>query len=162
MHFSRSLAATAGLSLLLVGAAACDTESPSESTPAGASAPAKQLTFGLANQQESVTFPAALAKGAKAKADELGIKLVTLDSQGDQQKQASQVQDLIAQKVDGIILVPLAPGPAQALVDQAANANIPVGTAHGYVGADRGRQRPVFETEVHRDRERAGRRADRG
>jgi ribose transport system substrate-binding protein len=143
MKLSRSLAATAGLSLLLAGAAACDTESASESTAAaGASAPAKQLTFGLANQQESVTFPAALAKGAKAKADELGIKLVTLDSQGDQQKQASQMQDLIAQKVDGILLVPLSPGPGQALVDQAAAANIPVGTVHGYVGANRDIESP--------------------
>ncbi|MET0426557.1 MAG: sugar ABC transporter substrate-binding protein [Actinoplanes sp.] len=139
---TRSLAVTAGLGMALASIAACDTESPSESTAAGASAAPKQLTFGLANQQESVTFPAALAKGAKAKADELGIKLVTLDSQGDQQKQASQVQDLIAQKVDGIILVPLAPGPGQALVDQAAGAGIAVGTAHGYVGSGRDVESP--------------------
>jgi ribose transport system substrate-binding protein len=127
----------AALGLVLAGLSACNTESPADPAATGTGAANKQLTFGLANQQESVTFPAALAKGAKAKADELGIKLVSLDSQGDQQKQASQVQDLIAQKVDGIILVPLAPGPAQALVDQAANAGIPVGTAHGYVGANR-------------------------
>lgn len=126
-------------SALALTLTACNTEgsTDTESSGASASSAAKQYTIGLANQQQSVTFPAAIAKGAQAKADELGIKLIVLDSQGDQAKQASQVQDLIAQKVDGIILVPLSPGPAQALVDQAAAANIAVGTAHGYVGADR-------------------------
>jgi ribose transport system substrate-binding protein len=91
----------------------------------------------LANQQESVTFPAAISQGAEAEAKQLGIKLISLDSQGDQGKQAAQVQDLIAQKVSGILLVPLSPGPAQALVDQASSAGIPIGTAHGYAGANR-------------------------
>ncbi|SNT50448.1 ribose transport system substrate-binding protein [Asanoa hainanensis] len=130
----RAGAICVGLALALT-AAACNTESSGDS--AEPPAQQKQLTIGLANQQESVTFPAAISEGAKKKAAELGVKLVTLDSQGDQAKQASQVQDLIAQKVDGIILVPLSPGPAQALVDQADAAGIAVGTAHGYVGADR-------------------------
>lgn len=129
---------------LALSATACNTESPSGGSAgaAAASGSAKQLTIGLANQQESVTFPAAIAAGAKKKADELGVKLITLDSQGDQAKQASQVQDLIAQKVNGIILVPLSPGPAQALVDQADRAGIAFGTTHGYVGADRKVEEP--------------------
>jgi ribose transport system substrate-binding protein len=126
----------ASLACAAVALSACSTEQTSSQgagQPAGAT---KSYTFGLANQQESVTFPAALAKGAKAKAAELGVKIVDLDSQGDQTKQASQVQDLIAQKVNAIILVPLSPGPAQALADQTAAAGIPIGTAHGYVGAN--------------------------
>jgi ribose transport system substrate-binding protein len=129
-------ALVASLACAAVALSACNSEQASSQSggqPAGAT---KSYTFGLANQQESVTFPAALAKGAAAKAAQLGIKIVDLDSQGDQAKQASQVQDLIAQKVDAIILSPLSPGPAQALVDQAANAGIPIGTAHGYVGAN--------------------------
>ena len=127
-----------------MSAAACNTESPSGASggTASGSSTSKQLTIGLANQQESVTFPAAISAGAKKKADELGVKLIALDSQGDQAKQASQVQDLIAQKVDGIILVPLSPGPAQALVDQADKAGVAVGTTHGYVGADRKVEEP--------------------
>lgn len=97
----------------------------------------KTFTIGLANQQESVTFPAAVAKGAKAKAAQLGVKIVDLDSQGDTAKQSSQVQDLIAQRVDAILLSPLSPGPAQALVDQSDAAGIPIATVHGYVGAKR-------------------------
>jgi ribose transport system substrate-binding protein len=133
---------TAGVALAF-SAAACNTESPAGGADGGGSSTtSKQFTIGLANQQESVTFPAAIAEGAKKKADELGVKLISLDSQGDQAKQASQVQDLIAQKVDGIILVPLSPGPAQALVDQADKAGIAVGTTHGYVGADRKVEEP--------------------
>jgi ribose transport system substrate-binding protein len=116
---------------LLVAACASPDAVPAAGTSGGS------ITIGLANQQESVTFPAAIAKGARDKAGELGVKLVGLDSQGDQQKQAGQVQDLIAQQVSAILLVPLSPGPAQALVDQAATANIPIATVHGYVGADR-------------------------
>jgi ribose transport system substrate-binding protein len=97
----------------------------------------RSYTIGIANQQESVTFPAALTKGAKAKAAQLGVKIVDLDSQGDQGKQAGDVQDLIAQQVNAILLVPLSPGPAQALVDQANTSDIPIATMHGYVGANR-------------------------
>jgi ribose transport system substrate-binding protein len=129
-------AIVASLACAAVALSACNSEQKATQSIGQPGAGAKSYTFGLANQQESVTFPAAVAKGAKAKADQLGVKIVDLDSQGDQAKQASQVQDLIAQKVDAIILSPLSPGPAQALVDQASAAGIPIGTAHGYVGAN--------------------------
>lgn len=109
----------------------------------GASNSKQHYTIGLANQQESVTFPAAIAKGAKAEAAKLGnVTIVDDDSQGNEAKQANQVQDMIAQKVDAILLVPLSPGPAQALVDQASAAGIPIATVHGYVGANRTAQDP--------------------
>jgi ribose transport system substrate-binding protein len=127
---ARVFAAVAACSALVL-AAACDSPDGRPAAATGA------LTIGLANQQESVTFPAALAKGARDKAAQLGVRLVDLDSQGDQQKQASQVQDLVAQQVSAILLVPLSPGPAQALADEADAAGIPVGTVHGYVGANR-------------------------
>jgi ribose transport system substrate-binding protein len=130
----RTLATGAALALCVVSLAACNTENSDSDSKSSSS---KDLTIGLANQQMSVTFPAAIAKGAKDEAKKLGVKLIVLDSQGDQAKQANQVQDLVGQKVDGIILVPLSPGPAQAMVDQADAAGIAVGTAHGYVGADR-------------------------
>ncbi|MGW6774725.1 sugar ABC transporter substrate-binding protein [Streptomyces sp. NPDC055037] len=135
-------ARTTGVAVTLLLAATAGCTVTTAASGSGAAAPttgAKEasVTIGLANQQESVTFPAAIAKGAQDRAAKLGVKLIDLDSQGDQAKQASQVQDLVAQKVSGILLVPLSPGPAQALVDQASAAGIPVGTVHGYVGADR-------------------------
>src|ERR1700716_4600006 len=110
-------AIVASLACVAVALSACNPEQTSSQSTGQPGAATKSYTFGLANQQESVTFPAALAKGAKAKAAELGVKIVDLDSQGDQNKQASGVQDLIAQNVDAIVLVPLSPGPAQALAD---------------------------------------------
>jgi ribose transport system substrate-binding protein len=137
---TRSHVTVAGMAVVALALAACSSSNrPSAatsdpSTPGAASSSSTALTFGLANQQESVTFPAAIAAGAKAEAAKLGIKIIDDDSQGSQATQASQVQDLIAQKVSAILLVPLSPGPAQALVDQAAAASIPIGTVHGYAG----------------------------
>ncbi|GHJ40795.1 sugar ABC transporter substrate-binding protein [Streptomyces sp. TS71-3] len=136
----RVRALAVGAALLLAATTACTVQTTTgSSTPSsGSSGAAKgRYTIGLANQQESVTFPAAIAKGARARAARLGVKLIDLDSQGDTAKQSSQVQDLIAQKVDAILLSPLSPGPAQALVDQADAAGVPIGTVHGYVGANR-------------------------
>jgi ribose transport system substrate-binding protein len=131
----RTSTIVAGLACVAVAVSACSAEKAASSST-GQLEGKNSYTFGFANQGESSTFTAALARGAKAEAAKLGVKIIDDDSQMDQAKQASQVQDLIAQKVNGIILVPLSPGPAQALVDQAAAANIPIGTAHGYVGAN--------------------------
>ncbi len=111
-------------------------EASGASTTATEAAPETDITIGLANQTLAVTFPVAIGNGARKAAEELGIKLVELDSQNKEDLQSNQVQDLIAQGVDGIVLVPITPSTAIGLVDQAANAGIPVGTAHGYVGDD--------------------------
>jgi ribose transport system substrate-binding protein len=147
-----TLAIGAVAALCAVSLAACNTESSNSS----ASSNSKKLTIGLANQQMSVTFPAAIAKGAQAEAKKLGVKLIVLDSQGDQAKQASQVQDLVGQKVDGIVLVPLSPGPAQAMVDQADAAGVAVGTAHGYVGANQDVKTPYEKLKYVIDEDEAG------
>src|SRR5258708_31682074 len=101
---------------------------------AAAPTASKQVVIGLSNQTMTVTFPVGLAKGAQQEADKLGAKLVVLDSKGDVQKQGSDIQDLIAQKVDGILIVPNSPGPAQAMVDGVAAAGIPIASVHGTVG----------------------------
>jgi ribose transport system substrate-binding protein len=130
------LAVQLGLVGVAVGLlAACTTanSTPGGSTASGSKAP-KQVVIGLSNQTMAVTFPVGLAKGAQQEADKLGAKLVVLDSKGDVQKQGSDIQDLIAQKVNGILIVPNSPGPAQAMVDSAAAAGIPIASVHGTVG----------------------------
>ena len=94
----------------------------------------KQIVIGLSNQTMAVTFPVGLAKGAQQEADKLGAKLIVLDSKGDVQKQGSDIQDLVAQKVNGILIVPNSPGPAQSMVDSVAAAGIPIASVHGTVG----------------------------
>lgn len=134
---ARAVVAVAAAIAAIAATAGCSSASKASSPASG-----KTLTIGLANQQESVTFPAAISKGAKDEAAKLGITVIDLDSAGDQAKQAGQVQDLISQRVSGILLVPLSPGPAQALADQAGAAGIPIATVHGYVGADRAVDNP--------------------
>jgi len=151
-RMSRTLTVGAVAAFCAASLAACNTES----TNASASSGSKTVTIGLANQQMSVTFPAAIAKGARDEAKKLGVKLIVLDSQGDQAKQSSQVQDLVGQKVDGIILVPLSPGPAQAMVDQADAAGVAVGTAHGYVGANQDVKTPYEKLKYVIDEDEAG------
>ncbi|MCU1471836.1 MAG: sugar transporter substrate-binding protein [Glaciihabitans sp.] len=119
----------AALIALLAG---CSTATGSTTTPATKSP--KNIVIGLSNQTMAGTFPVGLAKGAQQEATKLGIKLVVLDSKGDVQKQGSDMQDLVAQKVSGILIVPNSPGPAQAMVDQAVAAGIPVASVHGTVG----------------------------
>jgi ribose transport system substrate-binding protein len=113
--------------------AACSTTSGA-TTPNTTATPSKHIVIGLSNQTMAVTFPVGLAKGAQQEADRLGVKLIVLDSKGDVQKQGSDMQDLIAQKVNGILIVPNSPGPAQAMVDAAVAAGIPVASVHGTVG----------------------------
>jgi ribose transport system substrate-binding protein len=113
--------------------AACSTTSASTTSNAAAT-PQKQIVIGMSNQTMASTFPVALAKGAQQEADRLGVKLIVLDSKGDVQQQGSGMQDLIAQKVSGILIVPNSPGPAQAMVDAAVAAGIPVASVHGTVG----------------------------
>jgi ribose transport system substrate-binding protein len=125
--------AAVALSLLAACSATAASSTTSGSTSPGGKAP-EQVVIGLSNQTMAVTFPVGLAKGAQQEAAKLGAKLIVLDSKGDVQKQGSDIQDLIAQKVNGILIVPNSPGPAQAMVDGAAAAGIPIASVHGTVG----------------------------
>jgi ribose transport system substrate-binding protein len=117
---------------LLALLAGCSTGTGSTTT-SSTSAP-KKIVIGLSNQTMASTFPVGLAKGAQQEATKLGVKLIVDDSKGDVQTQGSDMQDLVAQKVNGILIVPNSPGPAQAMVDQAVAAKIPVASVHGTVG----------------------------
>jgi ribose transport system substrate-binding protein len=120
---------------MVVGSlAACTTVDSTSGGQSTSGTTPKQIVIGLSNQTMAVTFPVGLAKGAQQEADKLGVKLIVLDSKGDVQKQGSDIQDLIAQKVSGILIVPNSPGPAQSMVDGVAAAGIPIASVHGTVG----------------------------
>ncbi len=65
-------------------------------------------------------------EGAKAKAEELGIKLIVDDAQCDAAKQVSSIENYIAQGVDGIILITVDTTAMTDVVRQAVEAGIPV------------------------------------
>jgi len=83
-------------------------------------------TIGLVISTLNNPFFVDLEAGAKAKADELGVNLVTLDSQDDPAKEMSNVEDLINQKVDVIMINPTDSDAVKGAVEAANAANIPV------------------------------------
>ena len=101
---------------------------------AGSQAQAKDMTFGLSSVGLSFPFASAIAKGFQEAGAKAGAKTVVLDARGDVQKQANDIQDLIAEKVDGIVLMPLDSTVAQGWVDRAAAAGIPVVAVGSQIG----------------------------
>lgn len=83
-------------------------------------------TVGLAISTLNNPFFVDLEAGAKAKADELNVKLVTLDSQDDSATEMSNVEDLINQGVDVIMINPTDSDAVKSAVEAANKADIPV------------------------------------
>ena len=73
-------------------------------------------------------FWAAVEAGAKAKGEELGVEVIVVapPAESDVQAQITQIEDLIAQGVDGIALAPTDPNALAPVVDAAKAAGIPV------------------------------------
>ncbi|MDB5539426.1 MAG: RbsB [Devosia sp.] len=73
-------------------------------------------------------FWAAVEQGAKDKGAELGVDVIVVapPAESDVQAQITQIEDLIAQKVDGIALAPTDPNALAPVVDAAKAAGIPV------------------------------------
>lgn len=101
---------------------------------AGPQAQAKELTFGLSSVGLSFPFASAIAKGFQDAGAKAGVKTVVLDARGEVQKQANDMQDLIAEKVDGIVLMPLDSTVAQGWVDRAVAAGIPMVAVGSQIG----------------------------
>ena len=109
-------------------------------TAAPGSAP---LRFGLASAGLSYPFAAAIAQGFQQQAARAGVTAIVLDAQGKVQKQANDLDDLLAQRVAGIVLMPLDSVIAQSWVDRAAAAAIPVVAVGSQVGDPN--SRPLHE-----------------
>lgn len=98
----------------------------STQTPAGQSGGEEKTTIGLAISTLNNPFFVDLRDGAQAAADAAGFKLVVLDAQDDPSAQASQIEDLITQKVDVILINPTDSDAVVPSVEQANKAGIPV------------------------------------
>ena len=95
---------------------------------------AQTMTFGLSSVGLSFPFASAIAKGFHDAGAKAGAATVVLDAKGNVQKQANDIQDLIAQKVNGIAIMPLDSTVAQGWVDHAAAANVPVVSVGSQIG----------------------------
>ena len=107
------------------GQAASSTSSSASGAAGGASSAAnKKYTVAVSNLGLNFPFPAAISKGIKAKAQELGVTVTEADAQGKADKQTSDVQDIIAQRPDGVLLLPVDSITSTKWVDQLKTANI--------------------------------------
>lgn len=97
---------------------------------------AKTYTLGLSISTLNNPFFVDLKEGAEAKAAELGVRLIVLDAQNDPSRQLAQVEDLIAQRVDAILINPTDSSAIVPAVLAANRAGIPVLTVDR--GADGG------------------------
>src|SRR5919205_751532 len=117
---ARRASTAVAVAAAVVLAAGCGASEETSSTGGGATAKsAKGLTIGVSNLGLSFPFPASISKGIHAEAAKLGVKIIELDAKGQTNKQSNDMQDLVARKPDGILLLPVDSGVAQGLVNQA-------------------------------------------
>ena len=86
----------------------------------------KTYKIGFAQTESNNPWRLAETKSFRDEAKKLGYQLVYTDAAGSAAKQVSDVQSMIAQKVDAIFLAPREEKPLAAVVKQANAAGIPV------------------------------------
>jgi ribose transport system substrate-binding protein len=115
---------------LAVGVAACGSEDAPTSKSSGsgnAASGQKTPTIGVANFTLGAAYFLGMSKAIQVGASEVGnVKVRVTDAQGDGAKLTTDIQNLVTQKVDGIIISagPLAAAPAA--LKAAEDAGIPV------------------------------------
>ncbi|MDY0915987.1 sugar ABC transporter substrate-binding protein [Pseudomonas viridiflava] len=87
---------------------------------------AENLTVGLAVANLQADFFNQIKQSVEAAGKEKGIKVITVDAQGNSATQVSQVQDLITRKIDALIYIPAGATAAGVPVKAAKAAGIPV------------------------------------
>jgi ribose transport system substrate-binding protein len=102
MKTSPKLAVLAAISAAAIALTGCG--APSAAQEGNDGNKTKKIAVLLYSQ--SFEFMVALGQGVKDKAKELGVEVTVLDAKGDSSTQISQIQDQLAQGVDGIVLSP--------------------------------------------------------
>jgi len=83
-------------------------------------------TIGYSMQTADDTYQSILRTGVEARAKEVGLELLIEDAQWDIARQQSQIENFIASKVDGIIVVAVDADAGIAISKAAAAAGIPL------------------------------------
>ena len=105
--------------------AACSMESGSNSE-SKSSDEKGDMVIGFSVSTLNNPFFVSLSDAAEEKADSLDAKITVVDAQDDASKQASDVEDLIQQKVDLIMINPVDSAAVASAVESANSAGIPV------------------------------------
>lgn len=99
----------------------------------------KNYTIGVLIPNLPDPFYVAEYYGIKTEADKLGVKVIMYDSGGyaNVEKQISQMQDLMQQKVDAIMIAATSGPGTKKIVDTAVDQGIPVMTFTSYTQSDK-------------------------
>ena len=92
---------------------------------AAGQASAQQVVLGYIPASLEYPYNVATARGFTEQGEELGAKVVVIDPRGSIEKQANAFDDLLAQNVDGVAVLPLDGVVAEGWVDKAQEAGIP-------------------------------------
>lgn len=131
--------------LTLLAAGCSDSGSDATSTPAsGVTADntpdpldPEDIVIAEINQGLSAPFPAAVHDGIVARAAELGIEVISFDSDFALDTEANSVQDLLTQNPAAVIFMAVDGAAAEENVNTITSAGVPVLAVHTQVGADR-------------------------
>jgi ABC-type sugar transport system substrate-binding protein len=113
----------------LVGVAGCRKEAPKDATKDSAAAGtsnAGQFVVGFSQMESDNPWRIAQTQSIRDEAAKRGVTLVVTDAQGQTAKQVSDVEDLIARRVDVILLAPREFDGLAPALQAAKRANIPV------------------------------------
>ncbi len=106
--------------------AACSLDGGTTKNDSDSSKKDDSIVIGLSVSTLNNPFFVTLTDGAKEKAEELGATLTVVDAQDNASKQASDVEDLIQQKVDLILINPVDSAAVASAVESVNAAGIPV------------------------------------
>lgn len=111
------------LAMSIVG---CNKDNAANNTASTGETSEGTTTIGFVVSTQTNPFFVTLKEGAEAKAKELGVELIVLDSQDDSTKAASNMEDLITRGVDVIVVNPTDSDAIVPSVEAANEAGIPV------------------------------------
>lgn len=112
--------------VLVLSFAACSTGGENSSGGGDESGSDKQITVGVTFMTLNSPFFEAMQRGVKEEADKQGVKAIISDAQLNAAQQISSVENLIAQKVDVILLNAVESKAIVPAVEAANKAGIPV------------------------------------
>ena len=97
-------------------------------------ATAKDVTIGYIANSMQFPYDAALGKGFQEECKKLGCKAIVIDGRASAERQGNAIDDLIAQKVDGIAMIATDAVVAVGWVDKLSDAKIPFVAAAAVIG----------------------------
>jgi ribose transport system substrate-binding protein len=132
MNVNKAVRGIAAVLIVLLGLSACGASDGKAGGEHG-----KQLFIGLLFPVIAGTpYSTAYAKAFEAKAAELGVKVKVYDANLSASTQASQANELFAQKPDAVILSPVAADAAAPIIAKANALKIPISISNSEVSPD--------------------------